>query len=330
VELALPWMPLVLIGLTIAAAVAVTVALLLRRAARRGAAPVAHSDRLTALPRFRRVLATYRGLLAGLIVVVILAAVSIGVVASRPVSSKLTHPENYNRDIVLCLDVSGSMVDYDAVVIEAFEELVHEFDGERIALVLWNSSSAQVFPLTDDYDYLSSQLAAVRESMEGAYDSDYGGYNYWNGTLVADGASLIGDGLASCVLRFDRVETDRSRTIVLATDNVINGEPLMTFEEAADFAIERGVRVFGINPLEETAPTEAIEFEELVNTTGGGYYTLDDPDAVSGIVDGVLEDQASEFESTPVLEFTDIPGAAFGWAVFAFLLLLVIGWRVRQ
>jgi len=221
------------------------------------------------------------------------------------------------------------MVDYDALVIEAFEELVDEFDGERIALVLWNSSSAQVFPLTDDYDYLSNQLATVRESMEGSYESG-GSYNYWNGTLVAPGASLIGDGLASCVLRFDRLDSERSRTIVLATDNVINGEPLLTLDDAVEFAIDRDVKVFGINPLEDTAPQEARELEDLVETTGGGYYTLDDPDAVSGIVDGVLEDQATAFDSTPMLEYTDIPGAALGWSVFAFLVLLVVGWRVRQ
>lgn len=328
-ELALPWMPLVLGALTVVAAVVATVVLLVHRAARRRAAPVAHSDRLTALPRFRRVLGTYRALLAALIAVVILAAFAVGVIASRPVSSTLTHSETYSRDIVLCLDVSGSMVGYDALVIEAFEELIDEFDGERVALVLWNSSSAQVFPLTDDYDYLAAQLETVRESMEGSYEPG-ASYNYWNGTLVADGASLIGDGLASCVLRFDRLDSERSRTIVLATDNVINGEPLLTFEEAADFAIDRDVRVFGINPLEDTAPTEAREFEELVDKTGGGYYTLDDPDAVSGIVDGVLEDQATAFESTPKLEFTDVPAPALGWAVLAFAALLVLGWRVRQ
>jgi Ca-activated chloride channel homolog len=328
-ELALPWMPLVLCVLTLVAAIAVTVALLMRRAARRRGAPVAHSERLTALPRFRSVLAVYRALLAGLLVAVILAALAIGIVASRPVSSELTHSETYSRDIVLCLDVSGSMVDYDALVIQAFEELVSEFNGERIALVLFNSSSAQVFPLTDDYDYLADQLATVRESMEGGFGST-GSYNYWNGTLVADGASLIGDGLASCVLRFDRLDAERSRTIVLATDNVINGEPLLTFEEAADFAIERDVRVFGINPLEDTAPKEAIEFEALVEKTRGGYYTLDDPDAVTGIVDGVLAEQATAFDSTPKLEITDTPGAAFGWSVLGFLVLLVVGWRVRQ
>lgn len=328
-EIALTWMPMVLGALTLAAAIAVTVVLLARRAARRRAAPIAHSDRLTALPRFRRVLAAYRALLVGLVVVVILAALAVGAVASRPVSSTVTQFEIYNRDIVLCLDVSGSMVDYDAVVLEAFEELVDEFNGERISLVLWNSSSAQVFPLTDDYDYLKTQLASVREGMEGAADFNSSGYSYWNGTLVADGASLIGDGLASCVLRFDRVDTERSRTIIMATDNVINGEPILTFEEAADFAIERDVRVFGINPSEDIAPREAEEFEELVDKTGGGYYTLDDPSAVPDIVDGVLEDQATVFESAPVLEFSDVPQPALGWAVVAFALLLVIGWRVR-
>ena len=90
-ELALPWMPLILAALTVAAAIVVTVVLLVHRAARRRAAPVAHSDRLTALPRFRSVLAVYRALLAGLLVAVILAALTIGVVASLPVSSKLTH-----------------------------------------------------------------------------------------------------------------------------------------------------------------------------------------------------------------------------------------------
>lgn len=328
-ELALGWMPLVLGGLTLVTVIAVTVALLLRRAARGRATPVAHSDRLTALPRFRSILAVYRGLLVTLLAAVILALVAIGVVASRPVTSELTHSETYSRDIVLCLDVSGSMVDYDALVIHAFEELVSEFNGERIALVLFNSSSAQVFPLTDDYDYLADQLATVRESMEGGFD-DSGSYNYWNGTLVADGASLIGDGLASCVLRFDRLDAERSRTIVLATDNVINGEPLLTFSEAADFAVERDVRVFGINPLEDTAPTEAVEFQKLVEKTGGGYYTLDDPGAVSGIVDGVLAEQATAFDSAPKLEITDTPSAAFGWSVFGFIVLLVVGWRARQ
>ena len=38
-------------------------------------------------------------------------------------------PELRNRDIVLCLDVSGSMTEYDAALVGVFEKLVERFDG---------------------------------------------------------------------------------------------------------------------------------------------------------------------------------------------------------
>ena len=328
-ELAFPWMGLVLVGLVLATAVIVTIVLLARKRARAAGAPVAHSERLTALPRYRRMLAAYRVLLLGLVGVIAIAATATGLLAARPVDSALSTPQTYNRDIVLCLDVSGSMVEYDAEVIRQFEALADEFAGERIALVLWSSTDVQTFPLTDDYDYLKGQLALVRDGMERSVDNDYGGYPYWNGTLVAEGASLIGDGLASCVMSFDRLDSRRSRTVILATDNVINGEPLVTLDEAAEFAVEREVRVWAINPTPELAPREAEELEEAAVSTNGGYYELDDSTAVPRIVDGLLEEQATAFEAAPVLEFTDIPAAPYGYAVFFFLVLLVAGWRAR-
>jgi Ca-activated chloride channel homolog len=263
------------------------------------------------------------------VLVIALSATASGLLASRPVSSEVTQPQNYSRDIVLCLDVSGSMVEYDAEVIRQFEALAKEFAGERIALVLWSSSAVQTFPLTDDYDYLVAQLALVREGMELSVQDDYSGYPYWNGTLVAEGASLIGDGVASCVMSFDRLDTRRSRTIILATDNVINGEPLVTLEEAGEYATEREVRIFSINPTPELAPSEARELEEVSLDTGGGYYELSDTGAVPRIVDGLLEEQATAIESAPTIEYTDVPGGAYGWAVFGFLVLLVVAWRVR-
>lgn len=328
-ELAFPWMPLVLVVLVLVAAVLITIVLLGRRRKRLGAAPVAHSERLTALPRYRMMLGIYRVVLLGLVAVVALAALSTGLLASRPVASEVTQPQNYSRDIVLCLDVSGSMVEYDAEVIRQFEALAEEFAGERIALVLWSSSAVQTFPLTDDYDYLRTQLGLVRDGMERSVRDDYTGYPYWNGTLVAEGASLIGDGVASCVMTFDRLDTRRSRTIILATDNVINGVPLVTLEQAGEYAVDREVRIFSINPTPYLAPREAEELEEVSNSTGGGYYELDDANAVPRIVDGLLEEQATAIESAPTIEYTDIPGGTFGWAVFAFLILLVVAWRVR-
>jgi len=328
-ELAFDWMPLVLVGMLIAGAVALTIVLLLRRRVRRSAAPVAHSERLTALPRFRRMLVVYRVALLLVVAVVAGSLVATGLLAARPVDAEITRSTTYTRDIVLCLDVSGSMVEYDAQVIEQFEALADEFAGERLALVLWSSSAVQTFPLTDDYEFVGEQLRQVRESMELSVEDDYSGYPYWNGTLVAEGASLIGDGLASCVMSFDRLDSRRSRTIILATDNVINGEPIVSLEEAGEFATDRGVRVFAINPETSYTQREGEELEEVAESTGGGYYELEDSNAVPRIVDGLLEDQATEFQGAPVLEYTDIPNAAYGWAVGAFLVLLLLAWRLR-
>ena len=65
---------------------------------------------------------------------------------------------------MLCLDVSGSMIAYDAAVLEVFEQLTEEFTGERISMVVFNASAVTYFPLTNDYDYI---VAAIGTSCDG-------------------------------------------------------------------------------------------------------------------------------------------------------------------
>ena len=42
---------------------------------------------------------------------------------------------------------------------------MQQFHGERIALVVWDSSAAQVFPLNDDYQYVEEKLASVQDEV---------------------------------------------------------------------------------------------------------------------------------------------------------------------
>ena len=332
-EIAFIWMPLVLAGLVVLASGVLALVLVIRRIRRSArAVPVAHTERLTALPGYRRLLRRYRLMLLASLLLVVIAAGASGLLASRPVDASVQSPDRFNRDIVLCLDVSGSMLDYDSDLIGQFQELAKQFAGERISLVMWNSSSVQVFPLTDDYGYLTDQLAVVKESMDRELAGDYEttGYTYYYGTELGEGASLIGDGLASCVLRFDRLDSQRSRTIVLATDNLMNGEQLVTFKEAADFATDRGVRVYGINPAGSYAPDEAEEFKTLALSTDGGYFSLDDAGAVASIANDVLAEQATHFTGAPELVYADIPGLPLLVLVIAFAGILVLAWRVRS
>lgn len=322
------WMPLVAV-LVIGAVIGAAVLRGRKRDARRDSAlPVANSERLTALPRYRRALARYRvmlGLAAGFLILAIVGGVAL---ASRPASATLTQPDLANRDIVLCLDVSGSMVDYDAEIVDVFADLSGEFTGERIALVLFNASAVTYFPLSSDYSYIAEQL----ERLRGTFES--GDTSLESGTLFGNGSSLIGDGLASCAQRFDTPDADRSRSIILATDNLLAGEAIFTLPQAGELAVQRDIRVYGINPG-DTAARDYLselseEFQSVVRRTGGAYYALGDPSAVPGIVDRIIAEQAAVLPGTPQLVVGDVPQLPFILLLVGVSGFLILAWRVRR
>ena len=322
------WMPLVWIA---ALAFAVGGAALVARRARRRtelSLPIAHRDRLTSLPGYARALSRYRRLLTGLIVSVLVLLVGVAAITARPAAVSSVQPELSNRDIVLCLDVSGSMVDYDKEVLDVFGELSEQLTGERISLVVFNASAVTRFPLTSDYDYITKQFQALRA------DFDSENSDYYRGTLFGNGSSLVGDGLASCVVRFDAPDAERSRSVILVTDNLIAGEPIFTLPEAGQLAEDRGVSVFGINPGDTAAKSYladlAVEFQTVVEKTGGAYFALDDPRAIPSIVDAITAQQAAAMEGEPQIVLTDQPAVPVAIAVLGLLGLLVFAWRLRR
>ena len=84
------------------------------------------------------------------------------ILAGRPSSVAVVSPEVKNRDIVLCLDVSRSMYEYDVEIIKTYRTLARKFDGERLGLVLFDRSPAVIFPLTDDASLIDSKLALLK------------------------------------------------------------------------------------------------------------------------------------------------------------------------
>ena len=114
----------------------------------------------------------YRAVLVGLASAGVLLLLGAVALSSRPASAEVVYPALDNRDIVLCLDVSGSMIEYDTELVAVFSDLAREFDGERISLVVFNASAVTYFPLTSDYDYIEQQfdeITAQFASDEGAY-----------------------------------------------------------------------------------------------------------------------------------------------------------------
>lgn len=129
------WM-LVLAAAVVVAAVVIGLVVGLRRHRDRRAADtarVARAERLRALPSFRQALSRRAVALTGLLALGAGAALAAGVVAARPMSAQTVQPVDTSRDIMLCLDVSGSMSEVDVEVLSVFDELLDGFEGSASA-----------------------------------------------------------------------------------------------------------------------------------------------------------------------------------------------------
>lgn len=321
------WLILVAVGVVIVAIV-IGVVVGLRSGARteeHERARVARAERLRALPTFRQALNRRVLALSAVLLLGVVAALSAGVVAARPMSSQTIQPVNTSRDIMLCLDVSGSMSEVDVEVLSVFEDLLDGFEGERIGLTIFNSSPVQIFPLTDDYEFIRGHLQSIRESFDYADQVP----EHWIGTLNGNGASLIGDGLAACTMAFDHPDDERSRSIIFATDNEINGASIVTLDEAAAYADSIDVRVFALNPVAGKDDAVSAELAKAAEATGGAAYGLRDTTTVSDIVTQVQEQEATELKGQAQVVWTDTPNLWIVVMMAGLLAFIVVLWRVR-
>lgn len=257
----------------------------LRRRRTAGALPLAGAARIRALPRFAQLV---RSRLHWLVVescCLVVAGAGVALLAAGPVSATTVDEQRSNRDIVLCLDVSGSMSQVNRDVIASFTDLAADLDGERIGFVLFDASAVTIFPLTDDADYIQQHLQETAGALGGGQVA---------GTRVGDlGSSLIGDGLASCLQRFDQRDAQRSRTVVLATDNQVAGTPLFSVSDAAARARERDVLVHGIVPADNSvAATD--DLTAALRTTGGDVMLLGPQPDLSSITRAVESQQRAQ------------------------------------
>ena len=314
-----------------------------RRAMRRSPVLVANSRYMDRIPSFVRAQRMARAVRALQVAIAVLAVLAASVLSGRIASERISTPEFSSRDIVLCLDVSGSMYEYDTEILSTFAELVDTFEGERVALSIFNSTSRTVFPLTNDYDLVQRELEAGAEAI----DFDEFGYRMGNrdysedevrqyvefvdGTRgIADEASVIPDGLASCAQEFDQAEEDRSRSIIFATDNEVNGDPLFTLQEAAERVAARDIDLYTFYPgAYECGPQCYEELKTATEEQGGELHESSDPEAIPSIINQIQKSQAEAMGATPSVLRTDHPLAPFALTVLTLLGILVLGWRSR-
>jgi Ca-activated chloride channel family protein len=293
--------------------------------------PVAHTTRLTDLPEFIAALKKYK-----LLVRICVGALSIGLLASiiltaRPANISNINPEQKNRDIMLCLDVSGSVLKTDTAIINRFSALTNNFNGQRFGLTLFNSSAVTTIPLNDNYRLINQQLKSTGQAFQSQTGDTFA--RLTNGTLAGfeSGTSLASDGLASCVLHLGASAQNRSRSIILATDNEVNGTPIVGMVQSIALAKDSNIQVFVIDPgvSDPNLIGDHGQLKIVASETDGGYYQLSESDTVKSIVDAIAKQKTARFIGSSQPAVNDIPKPFLYIAVICIIISLVLLWRLE-
>jgi len=153
-------------------------------------------------------------------------------VMARPqIHSKQKHVNVTGIDIIMALDVSGSMRARDLKPdrLEAAKEVAKIFiddrPNDRIGLVIFSGEAFTQCPLTTDHVVLKKLFKPIKSGM------------------IEDGTA-IGDGLATAI---NRIKDSKaiSRVIILLTDGVQNSGSIDPIS-AAEIAKTYGIRVYTI------------------------------------------------------------------------------------
>lgn len=212
-------------------------------------------------------------------------------------------------DIILCIDVSGSMMAQDLLPnrMEAAKQVAADFVAsrptDRIGVVIFSGESFTLVPLTTDKDVLQSQIFSIQRGM------------------LEDGTA-IGDGLGVSVDRLKNSPT-KSKIIILLTDGENQGgriDPLAGKELAKAFGIRVytiGVGTEGFAPVPvQTASGNITTQQQKVNLdeklmrqiaaeTGGLYFRARDNEDLRRIYGEIDKLEKSKIEVTSIKRFTE-------------------------
>ncbi len=211
-------------------------------------------------------------------------------------------------NIMLCIDVSGSMTaqDFQPNRLEAAKNVASDFvrtrQSDKIGIVIFAGESFTQCPLTTDTKVL---LAALQ--------------NVHNG-LLEDGTA-IGSGLSTSVDRL-RTSKGKSKIVVLLTDGENNGG-LIGPDAAKEIAKVFGVKVYTIGvgtegyapqpvntPLGVQLQNVKVTIDEkllsqIANETGGKYFRAKDNESLIQIYDEINTLEKSTIELTTVTKYSE-------------------------
>ena len=264
----------------------------------------------------------------------ILLIIVTSILTSRLVKVTTSEDKLYNRDIVLCMDVSSSVDSLNKDIVESLKDTVDNLSKERFGISVFNITSVTLSPLTSDYNYIENVLDMITKSLDSGYKEGFYVGNYLTqGTAymedyeIRGGSSFIGEGLVTCANHFDKNDKDRTKVIILTTDNEVQGTPLITLSEAGDYCKRNNIVVYGIGTKGIQSDLRT-DFKSSIEKTGGKYFDISNSSSKE-IISEINTLQKTAMDSGKKVNRRDVPQVLFIITLILALIVFIIDWRMK-
>ena len=233
-------------------------------------------------------------------------------------------------DIVVALDMSGSMISEDFVVrggrvnrfnmaCAVLKQFIDQRPNDRIGLVVFAAQAFIAMPLTLDHDFLHENLDRLEI-----------------GTINAD-QTAIGDALSTALNRLRELKS-KSKIVILMTDGQNNAgkvDPLTATEAAQALSVKVytiGIGMRGMAPMPvfmngqkvgyRQMPVDIDEdtLQKIADKTGGKYYRADNAERFQQIYTEIDKLEKTEAVINKFAQFDEL----FPWFVSCGLAILLV------
>ena len=201
------------------------------------------------------------------------------------------------RDVVLALDISGSMDTRDfedsggqrLQRLEAVKGVVAEFvrgrEGDRMGLIVFGSKAYVQAPLTEDLDTILALLDRTDVGMAGPH-------------------TALGDAIGLAIRTFEASEIEQRLLILLSdgSDTASAMSPVNAAEIAAGEGVE--IHTIGVGDPEASGEDQVdlAALQDIARRTGGAYFYASDAEALGEVyerIDALAPRETETFSYRP-------------------------------
>jgi len=226
--------------------------------------------------------------------------------------------ETAARDVVLALDLSGSMDARDfkaedgspmqrlAAVKDVMRQFIAERDGDRMAMIIFGTKAFVQAPFTEDL-----------QSLNGFLDQSVVG--------MAGPNTALGDAIGLGIRIFEASEVDQ-RLMILLSDGA-DTSSRMTPINAAALAADRGVVIYTIGVGDpEGSGEDRVDLgalEDISKRTGGQFFFASDAEALTQVYAAIDEQNPRAVETVSFRPSESLGHIPLGLALVIGLLTII-------